>query len=66
MNVALRSVYIGAAVLAAIALIIGTYEHFILADEQRNLVVDILLPLGMFVVVLLLYRRRKGEFEETG
>jgi hypothetical protein len=66
MSIALKSLYIGASVLAVIALIIGSYEYFLQANEQRSLLVDVLLPLGMLVVVVLLYRRRKGEFEKTG
>lgn len=66
MSIGLKSLYIGASILAVVALIIGSYEYFLQTNEQRSLLVDVLLPLGMLVVVVLLYRRRKGELEKTG
>lgn len=63
MNIALKVLYVGAAVLAAVALTLGSYDYFSGAQGERNLLVDILLPLGMLIVVLLLYRRRKAELE---
>jgi hypothetical protein len=66
MGMALKSLYVGASALAVTALVIGSYDYFLQPNEQRSLLVDVLLPLGMLVVVVLLYRRRKGEFEKTG
>lgn len=63
MNLALKALYVGASTLAVIALLLGIYDHFVHVDEQGSVLVDLVLPLGMLVVILLLYRRRKSELE---
>lgn len=63
MNVALKILYVGAALLAVVALLLGSYDYFFEREGKGNLLVDVILPLGMLVVVVLLYRRRKRELE---
>lgn len=63
MNIALKILYVGAALLAGIAFLLGSYDYLSDTEGQRNVLVDILLPLGMLIVVILLYRRRKREFD---
>ncbi len=66
MTLALKVLYVGASVLALIALVLGFYDYTVAPDDQRNLLFDIVLPLGMLIVIVVLYRRRKGELEGSG
>lgn len=63
MPTALKILYGGAALLAVIALVLGSVDYFAASTDERSLLVDIVLPLGMLIVVALLYRRRKSELE---
>jgi hypothetical protein len=64
MTTGLKVLYIGGAVLAAVALLGGSYDYFVVAREGRSLVGDVIVPLGAFVVILVLYRRRKADLEQ--
>lgn len=63
MTPGLRFLYIGGAILASIALVLGTYDYIVVADESRSFISDIILPLGALVVIVFLYRRRKADLE---
>lgn len=64
MTTGLKVLYIGGAVLAAVALIWGSYDYFVAARPGRSLIGDVIVPLGAFVVILFLYRRRKADLEQ--
>lgn len=63
MTTSLKVLYIGGAALALVALFIGSYGYFVTAADSRNLVYDVLVPLGAFVVIVLLYRRRQADLQ---
>lgn len=63
MTTGLRILYIGGAILAATAILLGSYDYFVVAAETRSLIADVLVPLGAFIVILFLYSRRKADFE---
>ena len=63
MTTGLKILYIGAAALALVAILIGSYAYFVAADESRSLVSDVLVPLGAFIVIVILYRRRMADLQ---
>ncbi len=63
MTTGLRILYVGAAVLAVVALLLGSYDYFVTAGESRSLLSDVLVPLGAFIVIVFLYRRRMADLE---
>ncbi|MEX0746946.1 MAG: hypothetical protein WD275_03025 [Rhodothermales bacterium] len=60
---ALKFIYIGVAILAAAAFAVGLFDVLLGADERSELGRDVILPLAIFGIVILLYRRRKREME---
>ena len=64
MTTGLKILYLGGAVLAAVALVWGSYDYFVGARESRSLLGDVIVPLGALVVILFLYRRRKADLEQ--
>lgn len=64
MTTGLKVLYIGGAVLAAVALLWGSYDFFVVEREGRSLVGDVIVPFGAFVVILFLYRRRRADLEQ--
>lgn len=63
MTPGLKILYIGAAILAMFAILLGSYDFFVVAGEERSLISDVLIPLGAFVVIVFLYRRRKADLQ---
>lgn len=63
MKTFIKALYIGAAVLAVVSFLLGGYAYFIASAPDASLVVDVIVPLGIFVVLVLLYRRRKADLE---
>ncbi len=63
MTTGLRILYIGGAILAVCAVLLGSYDYFIVGGENRSLVSDVLVPLGAFIVIVFLYGRRKAGLE---
>ena len=62
---ALKFIYMGVAALAAAAFVVGLFDLLTGGNESSELGRDVLLPLAIFGIVILLYRRRKREMEET-
>lgn len=63
MTTGLRILYVGGAILAAAAVLLGSYDYFVVREDSRGLVSDVLVPLGAFVVIVFLYGRRKADLE---
>ena len=63
MTTRLRYLYFGAAILAVTAVFMGTYDYFVVANESRSIVGDVLVPLGALIVIVILYRRRRADLE---
>lgn len=63
MTTGLRVLYIGGAILAAMAILLGSYDYFVVAAEGSSLIADVLVPLGAFIVIVFLYSRRKADLE---
>lgn len=59
----LKFVYIGGAVLAVIAFLLGFYDYVIARSETASLGSDIFLPVAVLVIIVALYLRRKREME---
>lgn len=60
---ALKIVYMGVAALAAAVFAAGLFHVLSGGDQTSELGRDVLLPLAIFGIVILLYRRRKRELE---
>lgn len=59
----LKLVYIGGAVLACVAFLLGFYEYVIAGEESASFGSDVFLPLAVLVIIVALYLRRKREME---
>lgn len=59
----LKAVYIGAAVLAVVAFLLGFYDYVVAGNPAASFGGDVFLPLAVLVIVVLLYLRRKREME---
>ena len=55
----LHAVYIGTAILAGIAFLLGFYDYVIAEKEGATFGADVFLPLAVLVTVVALYVRRK-------
>jgi len=60
----LKVVYIGGAVLASVAFLLGFYDYVLVGDDSASFGSDVFLPLAALVIIVSLYLWRKRGMED--